>query len=93
MVFDETDEQAIERLVGLFARSSTSRRIVFRLAKGCRRKEVAQHLNISTHTVDWYLRRDFAYAKVSSSVEFVRLGMEALRRLGIVDPPDLGDAC
>lgn len=88
-MFSHEEEVAIERLCGLLIRREACRRVLSLLARGCRRKEVAAALGISAHTVDWHLKSTFALTGVTSTVEFVRLGEEALRRLEVqAHPPD-----
>lgn len=81
-----SDESAVDILQQLFVRRPTCRPIIELFLRGLPRKVIATHLGISTHTLNWHIKRIYAALGIDSSVSLARISMKALR-----PPPTLGD--
>jgi DNA-binding CsgD family transcriptional regulator len=61
------------RFYALMERRPAAREIVRLLVEGRTRKEVAFHLDLSRHTVDWHLRRLYRDLEIVSVVQLTQL--------------------
>lgn len=68
-----TDEELRLRLQSLLIKRPAYRGLTEMLCAGLSRKQIAEQLGLSVHTVDWHLKRLYRDLGVSGAVNIARL--------------------